>query len=282
MSGMKILRQTVVYAALLFACALVFVPILWMLTGSLKTPAQISGDTLTFTPDPVKWENYSGAWNCEPALRFGMGQYFLNSLLIATAAVLGQLLSSSLVAYGFARVNFRGREAWFLVLLATMMLPAEVTMVPLFIIFRKIGWTNSFLPLIVPQFFASAFNVFLLRQFFMTIPREMDEAAMLDGCSRLGVWWRIIMPLSKPALIVTGIFTFLWSWKDLLGPLIYLDSTETRTVALGLSYLLTPTQNNPGLIFAAATMALVPVLVLFFVGQRYITKGISLSAESYW
>lgn len=280
---MKVLKQTIIYALLLMLCAGVLAPFVWMVTGSLKTPAQISGEEISFLPPrSPHWENYPGAWRCEPKLRLGMGQYFLNSLLIATAAVLGQLVSSSLVAYGFARVRFRGREVWFMVLLATMMLPAEVTMIPLFIIFRRIGWTNSFLPLIVPQFFGSAFNIFLLRQFFMTIPRELDEAAMLDGCSRLGVYWRIILPLSAPALIVTGIFTFLWNWKDLLGPLIYLDALENRTVALGLSYLLTPTQNNPGLIFAAAAIALVPVLILFFIGQRYITKGITLSAASYW
>ena len=280
---MKVLKQTVIYAVLLMLCAMVLVPFVWMATGSLKTPAQIGGETISFLPpSPPEWQNYDGAWACEPKLRLGMGQYFLNSYLVAATAVLGQLISSSLVAYGFARVRFRGREVWFLLLLATMMLPAEVTMIPLFIIFRKVGWTNSFLPLIVPQFFGSAFNIFLLRQFFMTIPRELDEAAMLDGCSRLGVWWRIILPLSTPALIVTGIFTFLWNWKDLLGPLIYLDSIQNRTVALGLSYLLTPTQNTPGLIFAAATLALVPVLILFFIGQRYITKGITLSAASYW
>jgi multiple sugar transport system permease protein len=279
---MKVLKQTVIYALLLILCGLVLAPFAWLLTGSLKTPEQISGETLSVMPEPVKWENYDDAWRYEPGLKLGMGQYFLNSLLIAFTAVLGQLVSSSLVAYGFARVRFRGREAWFLLLLATMMLPSEVTMVPLFIIFREIGWTNSFLPLIVPQFFGSAFNVFLLRQFFMTIPRDLDEAAMLDGCSRLGVWWRIILPLSTPALVVAGVFTFLWNWKDLIGPLIYLDSGESRTVALGLSHLLNPTQNNPGLIFAAATMALVPVLILFFVGQRHVTKGITLSAESYW
>ena len=280
---MRILRQTVIYALLLALCAMVLAPTLWMLSGSLKRPEQIAGEHVSLGPPAhPQWGNYAAAWSYETKLRLGMGQYFLNSLLIAITAVLGQLVSSSLVAYGFARIRFRGREAWFLVLLATMMIPGEVTMIPLFILFRKIGWTNSFLPLIVPQFFGSAFNIFLLRQFFMTIPRELDEAAQLDGCSRLGVWWRIILPLSTPALIVTGIFTFLWSWKDLIGPLIYLDSVENRTLALGLSYLIDPTTNNPNVVFAAAAIALVPVVLLFFIGQRYITKGISLSAESYW
>jgi len=285
---MKVLRQTAIYALLLMLCALVLVPFAWMVTGSLKSATQIREDPVALLPKPElkpqdwAWRNYRDAWSYERRLRLGMGQYFLNSLFIATTAVLAQLISSSLVAYGFARVRFRGREVWFLLLLATMMIPGEVTMIPMFIIFRKIGWTNSFLPLVVPQFFGSAFNIFLLRQFFMTIPRELDEAAMLDGCSRLGVYWRIILPLSAPALIVTGIFTFLWNWKDLLGPLIYLDSLQNRTVALGLSYLLTPTQDKPGLIFAAAVMALVPVVILFFIGQRYITRGITLSTTSYW
>ncbi len=279
----NILRQTLIYGLLLALCAMVLAPALWMLAGSLKRPEEITGREVSLrAPAHPEWGNYRSAWAYETKLRYGMGQYFLNSLLIATCAVLGQLLSSSLVAYGFARVRFRGREAWFLVLLATMMIPGEVTMIPLFILFRKIGWTNSFLPLIVPQFFGSAFNVFLLRQFFMTIPREMDEAAMIDGCSRLGVWWRIILPLSTPALVVTGIFTFLWSWKDLIGPLIYLDAVENRTLALGLSYLIDPTTSNTNVIFASAAIALAPVIVLFFIGQRYITEGINLSAESYW
>ena len=280
---MNVLRQTVIYALLLALCAMVLAPALWMLSGSLMKPEQITGEKLSILPPAhPEWGNYHDAWTYESKLRYGMGQYFLNSLLISLTAVLGQLVSSSLVAYGFARIRFRGREAWFLILLATMMIPAEVTMIPLFILFRKIGWTNSFLPLIVPQFFGSAFNIFLLRQFFMTIPRELDEAAMLDGCSRFGVWWRIIMPLSTPAMVVTAIFTFLWNWTDLIGPLIYLDAVESRTLALGLSYLIDPTTNNPHIIFAAAGIALVPVIILFFVGQRYITKGINLSAESYW
>ena len=280
---MTVLRQTIIYALLLALCAFVLAPTAWMLSGSLKRPEEITGVNLSLLPPmEPQWQNYSNAWRYETRLRLGMGQYFLNSLLIALSAVGAQLLSSSLVAFGFARIKFRGREAWFLVLLATMMIPGEVTLIPLFILFRKIGWTNSFLPLIVPQFFGSAFNIFLLRQFFMTIPRELDEAAQIDGCSRLGVWWRIILPLSTPALVVTGIFTFLWNWKDLIGPLIYLDSAENRTLALGLSYLIDPTKNDPGLIFAAAAIALVPVVVLFFIGQRYITKGITLSADSYW
>ena len=280
---MNVLRQTMIYALLLALCAMVMIPFLWMLSGSVKSAAEITGDKVSLMPParPV-WENYRDAWTYEKKLTLGMGQYFLNSLLISMVAVLAQLVSSSLVAYGFARVRFRGREGWFLVLLATMMIPGEVTMIPLFILFRQIGWTNSFLPLIVPQFFGSAFNIFLLRQFFMTIPREMDEAAMIDGCSRFAVWWRIILPLSTPALVVTGIFTFLWNWKDLIGPLIYLDSVENRTLALGLSYLIDPTTNIPHVIFAASAIALVPVIVLFFIGQRYITKGITLSAESYW
>jgi multiple sugar transport system permease protein len=274
---MRFFKQTLIYALLLLICAGVLTPFAWMVTGSVKSPAEISGETLTFLPKEAVWENYPAAWNYLP-----FGLYFLNSFFIAGVAVFAQILSSSLVAYGFARVRFRGREPLFLLLLATMMLPSEVTMIPLFVIFREIGWTNSFLPLIVPQFFGSAFNIFLLRQFFMTIPRELDEAASLDGCSRLRIWWDIIMPLSTPALVVTGIFTFLYNWKDLIGPLIYLDSLDNRTVALGLSYLINPTQDNSGLIFAASTMALVPVLVLFLIAQRSITKGITLSSSSYW
>jgi len=216
--------------------------------------------------------NYWEAFTRLPFLTF-----FRNSFLICGLGVIGQLLSSSLVAYGFARIRFRGRNAWFVILLATMMIPAQVTMIPMFIGFKTIGWVDSFLPLVVPQFFAGAFNVFLLRQFFLTIPRELDEAAEIDGCSKFGIWWRIILPLSKPALIVVSLFTFVWLWKDLLGPLIYIDSIENRTVALGLEYFRNPHEVNGHLMMAASVTSLVPVAALFFLVQKYIVGGLALT-----
>ena len=218
------------------------------------------------------WRNYHEVFR-----RLDFALFFRNSFIICILATLGQLLSSSLVAFGFARVRFFGRDALFVLVLATMMIPYQVTMIPLFLLFREIGWVDSFLPLIVPQFFGAAFNIFLLRQFFRTIPYELDEAAVIDGCSRFGVYWRILLPLSKPAMVVVAIFTFLWHWRDLMGPLIYLDSLSKRTVALGIAYFRSPYETGMHLIMAAAIAALIPVVALFFIGQKYILKGITLA-----
>ena len=219
-----------------------------------------------------RWGNY-----VEALTRYPFGTYFRNTLFLCVMVTLGQLISSSLAAYAFARMRFAGRDLWFMVLLATMMIPAGVTMIPMFIGYKTIGWVDSFLPLIVPQFCAGAFNVFLLRQFFMTIPTELDEAARMDGAGHLTIYWRIILPLSRPALIVVGVFTFVWCWKDLMGPLIYLDSMDKRTVALGLEYLRNPHRNNAHLIMAAAAVAMIPLAVLFLLAQKHILKGIALT-----
>ena len=219
-----------------------------------------------------RWRNYTEALTRLPFLLF-----FRNSFFVCIMATLGQLISASMAAYAFARLQFRGRDFWFVVLLATMMIPAEVTLIPMFLGYKTIGWVDSFLPLIVPQFCAGAFNVFLLRQFFLTIPRELDEAAAMDGASHFTVYWRVILPLSKPALIVVGVFTFVWFWKDLMGPLIYLDSMDKRTVALGLEYFRNPHEPNSHLMMAAAAVAMAPVAILFLVSQRYILKGIALT-----
>ena len=265
-------QKRVTYALLLALAALFVIPFFWVGLCSLKSAQQIYLPPPNWWPKPVVWQNYRDIF-----LRLPFGLFFRNSFLIAVTATIGQLLSSSLVAYSFARIRFRGREFFFVLLLATMMVPPQVTMIPMFLMFREIGWTDSFLPLIVPQFFGGAFNVFLLRQFFRSIPYELDEAALIDGCSKFGVYWRIVLPLSKPALIVVAIFTFLWHWKDLMGPLIYLDSMNKRTIALGLAYLRNPYETGWHLIMAASVAALIPVLILFFIGQKYILEGITLA-----
>ena len=219
-----------------------------------------------------RWRNY-----VEALTKYPFGVYFRNTLFLCVMVTLGQLLSSSLAAYAFARLRFPGRDFWFMALLATMMIPASVTLIPMFIGYKTLGWVDSFLPLIVPQFCAGAFNVFLLRQFFLTIPRELDEAARVDGASHFTIYWRVILPLAKPALIVVGVFTFVWCWKDLMGPLIYLDSADKRTIALGLEYLRNPHRNNAHLIMAAATVAMIPLALIFILAQRYILKGIALT-----
>jgi multiple sugar transport system permease protein len=267
---------------LLFMLALIFlIPFYWMLTNSLKTFQEIFSKP-TFLPPSWKWSNYPEVFK-NPQLPFA--RYFFNTFLIAAIATFGQILSCSIVAYAFARLRFRGREFLFMVVLATMMVPFQVTMIPLYIGFRFLNehhflglrWLNSMLPIVVPQLCATAFNVFLLRQFYRTIPYELDEAAHIDGCSKFGIFWRVILPLSKPALIIVGLFTFFWNWKDLMGPLVYLNSPENTTISMGLMFLKNPKHIDWQLIMAASTISLIPVLILFFIGQKYIVRGITMT-----
>jgi multiple sugar transport system permease protein len=200
-----------------------------------------------------------------------------NTLIIAIMSVIGTVLSSSLVAYGFARVKWPGRDWVFGLVLATMMLPGAVTMMPQFLIFRQLHWIDTLFPLWVPSFFASAFNVFFLRQFFLGIPAELEDAARIDGCGYFRTWWNVMLPLVKPALAAVAITTFLGSWKDFMGPLIYISSPEKLTLAYGLQLYNSSHGGEPGYLMAATTMVIVPVMLLFFFTQRYFTQGIALS-----
>src|SRR5262245_8978178 len=207
-------------------------PFAWMVSTSYKSTALVYVFPPIWIPDKLHWENYVEAWNRLPFLTF-----YKNTLIIVLFNQVGTLLSSSLVAYGFARLRFRGRDFLFLLVLSTLMLPAQVTLIPTYFIFSKLGWVNSLKPLIVPVFFGSAFNIFLLRQYFMTISPELDDAAKIDGCSFFGIYWRIILPLSKPALGVVAIFQFTYDWNDFFNPLIYINSPKTFPIALGLRML---------------------------------------------
>jgi multiple sugar transport system permease protein len=198
-----------------------------------------------------------------------------NSLFLAVIAVFGQIVSSSIVAFGFSRVSFRYRDVLFVVLLATLMIPAQVTLIPLFTIYKSIGWLDSFLPLVVPQFTAGAFNVFLIRQFMIGLPRELDESAEIDGASLWTIFRRIIFPNCSPVFIVVGLFTFVASWQDVLGPLIYLDNPNYRTISLGLEYFRSPYVDNRPLLLAGALLSMLPVALLFLVAQRHILSGIA-------
>lgn len=204
--------------------------------------------------------------------------YLRNTLIVVCLSIVGMVLSSALVAYGFARVKWRGRGILFAFVLATMMIPFPVIMGPLFVIFRELGWIGTFKPLWVPAWFGSAFNIFLLRQFYLTIPPELDEAARIDGCSHWGIFWRIILPLSRPALAVVALFHFLFVWNDFLGPLIYLRDRDQFTLALGLQLYQSQAGNVPwNLLMAASTLVLLPVLVVFLLAQRAFVEGIATS-----
>jgi multiple sugar transport system permease protein len=255
----------------LIVLALVFTtPFLWLLSTSLKTNEQIVQSSPDWIPRPATLQNFLNAFHTVPLLEYGK-----NTLIVTLFSVLGALCSNTLVAYGFSRIQWRSREFFFIVTLATLMLPFQVTMVPLFIMFSKLHWTNTFLPLIVPCFFGNAFYIFLLRQFFLGIPRELSEAARIEGASELQILWHIILPLARPALFTVALFQFLFSWNDFIGPLIYLNDQSKFTLALGLANMQSAIGlSDFGMIMAAAVVTVLPVILLFVFTQRYFIEGI--------
>ena len=270
-------KLTLLHLVLLSGSALFLVPFVWLVVTSLKTDAQIAIYPPVWVPHPVLWKNYPDALHfLPPASDYGLLN-LANTLIIATMSVVGTVLSSSFVAYGFARMRWPGKDWLFGVLLATMMLPDAVTMMPRFLIFRQLHWIDTLLPLWVPSFFASAFSVFLMRQFFMGIPQELEDAAKIDGCGPFTTWWRVMMPLVKPALAAVTIMTFLGAWKDFLGPLIYISSPEKMPLSYVLQLYNAAHGGEPGLLMAATTLVILPVIVLFFFTQRYFIEGVSFA-----
>ncbi|MBI2939858.1 MAG: carbohydrate ABC transporter permease [Chloroflexi bacterium] len=252
-------------------------PAVWLISTSLKLPGAEMSFPPELIPRVVSWDNYPKALTSQPFLLF-----FRNTMLIVALNLVGVLLSASLAGYAFARLRFRFRSALFGLCLSTMMLPYVVTLIPTFIMFRVLGWTNTFLPLTVPAFFGGgAFNIFLFRQFFMTLPYELDEAARVDGASSLQIWWRIILPLSGPVLATVAIFNVVYHWNEFLMPLIFLNTPDRFTMALGLR-MFQMSMGNYGhgqwaLLMAASTSMIMPILVLFFAAQRYFMRGIVMT-----
>jgi len=260
-------------ALLVIVAIAMLMPFLWLVSSSLKLQHQVFQYPPTWIPNPPNWDNYVEALTYKP-----FNIYLRNSLIIIVLNEIAVLGSASLCAYGFARINFWGRDKLFALVIGTMMMPYVVLVVPTFIIFSRLGWIDSFLPLTVPQFFGGgAFNIFLLRQFFRTIPEEICDAARIDGASELGVYARIMLPLSKPALVTVAIFTFLGTWNDFFGPLIYLNSPDNFTVAVGLASFRGVLNTRWELQMAASTAMILPVIVLFFFAQRYFIKGIVMT-----
>ncbi|NUL81431.1 MAG: carbohydrate ABC transporter permease [Armatimonadetes bacterium] len=225
----------------------------------------------------LRWENYRDALRFLPEEAEKGWAFLRNTLVLAVLNIIGIVLSSSMVAFGFARLRFPGRDAMFALMMATMMLPGAVTMLPVFLIFRSLGWVDTLNPLWVPAFFASAFSVFLFRQFMMTIPLELEEAAKLDGCTPFGIYWRVALPLIKPAMAAITIMTFLGAWNNFMGPLIYINSPEKMPVAYALQLFQTDHGGEPGMLMAACTMVMSPVVALFFFTQRYFIQGVTLT-----
>lgn len=265
----SIFKYTLIYAILLVGACITLGPLAWMLSTSLKNRSAVFRFPPEWIPNPVLWNNYPEALTLLP-----FGTFFINTIIITLLAVLGELISSAVVGYSFARLRWKGRNVLFVIVLATMMLPRQVTLIPVFIIFRYLDWINTFLPLIVPSWFGVPFFVFLLRQFYMTIPFDLDDAAAIDGCSRFGVFWRIVLPLSKPALAAVAIFSFQFHWNDFFQPLIYLFDKEKFTLALGLRFF----QGNYGTdwhyLMAASLVVMLPVILVFFFAQKIFIQGV--------
>jgi multiple sugar transport system permease protein len=267
--------RRILLALILAGLALIFLlPILWMLSQSLMTYQETIQSPLTLWPHVFQWDNYVQALQEAPLIL-----YFGNTLLITVAVVVGATLTAAICAYGFARLRFPGRDLLFGIVLATLMLPMAVTLIPQYIIFRNLHWINTFLPLTVPAFFGGgAFNIFLLRQFFRGIPRELNESALIDGANHWQIFWRIVLPLSRPALAVVAVTTAVATWNDYLGPLIYLNTPDHFTLALGLTSFAGNaglfSQPQAQLLMAATTMMVAPILIVFFFAQRYLIQGI--------
>ncbi len=268
----RALWRVTVYAILIVLSVAFSIPFLWSLSASLKNLDQVFRSEV-WIPRPVQWTNYRHVFDNIPFHLF-----FVNSLIVTTGCLVGQLCSASLVAFSFARLRWFGRDLLFIVMLSTIMLPPAVTLIPHFVLFKYLGWVNTFKPLIVPAYFGGGvFNIFLLRQFFKTIPVDLEDAARIDGCSSFRVLVQIMLPLAKPALATIAVLSFIGEWNNFMHPLIYLNSYRKFTVAVGISMFKDAYSMFPHYMMAASVMALVPVLVLFFVAQRYLVRGIVLT-----
>ncbi len=289
-------RKAAIYALLIAGSLILLFPVWWMGVVSLETSdraRKAAADAAGFAlwPADPQWHNYPTAlgrmgtrpwrgWSEALARGHGFLDALANTVLITALSTLGQVLSSALVGYAFARLRFRGRGPLFVLMLATMMLPAQVTIIPLFILFRGLGWIDTPLPLVVPAFFGNAFYIFMFRQFFAQIPEALVEAARIDGCGQLRIWWELMLPLCRPVIALTAVFTFMFCWNDFLGPLIYLHSEEQYTLAIALNAF----RNQFGgvsdvhLLMAASLVTMLPCVVLFFVAQKQLVGGLQLGA----
>lgn len=265
----KVAVNIVLYVVLALLAAVMIVPFLWMLSSSLKLSKDVFSFPMQWIPESPRWENYKEIWTKIPLLRF-----ILNTLKLSVIVTILQVLSSSFAAYAFSKLNFKGKNVLFLSYIATIAVPWQAYMVPQFIMMRSFGLNNTHLAIIFLQAF-SAFGVFMMRQFYQGIPDELCEAARIDGLSEYGIWLRVMLPLSKPAISTLVIFTFVNTWNDFLGPMIYLTKTELKTIQIGLRMFISQYSSEYGLIMAASTVALIPVLIVFLSLQKYFVEGVA-------
>jgi len=270
-------RTRLIYIFLFVGAIGMLIPFFWMISSSLKTDPEVQQVPPTLLPHSFQWHNYIDALGRD---KMDLDHSLPNTVVISVCCVIGQVISSSLVGFGFARYRFRGRDALFVIMLSTMMLPAQVTMIPQFVMFRWLGWIDTFLPLIVPSFLAGPFFVFMFRQFFAQIPEELMEAARIDGAGPLRIYWQVMMPLCGPVVAIVAIYTFMNTWNDFMNPLIYLNSPENRTLALSLAAF----NGQHGVahvnqLMAASFFTMMPCLVLFFAAQRYFVESIAMTGS---
>ena len=274
MNSRNLSNKAILYVVAIVSALAFSLPFFWTITSSFKSAAEIVVFPPAIFPERLRWENYADVFNLAPFARF-----MWNTVYVTTFAMIGQILSSAVVAFGFARFRFPGRETLFLLVLGTMMLPWQVTIVPTFLLFKQFKMINTYWPLILPSFLGGgAFYIFLLRQFFLTIPRDLDEAAKLDGANSVRIFWSIILPLAGPALATVAIFSFLQHWNEFIGPLIFLNSPDKFTVSIGLRYFIASPfesdQPRDAILMAASLIVALPSLILFFMAQRYFVRGI--------
>ncbi|MCX7919346.1 MAG: carbohydrate ABC transporter permease [bacterium] len=275
MKQKEIIKHIILHTVLIIGAIIFALPFVWMLATSLKTDLQIEDVSSIYrmlVPNPVQWSNYYKALTYISFLK-----YLWNTIYVTIMSIIGVIISCSLVAYSFARLRWPGRDATFLVLLSTMMLPAQVTMIPIFLIFTKLGWVNTLKPLWVPAFLGNAFFIFLLRQFFLTIPTDLEDAAKIDGCSYFSIFVRIMLPLIRPAIATVVIFQFMGAWNDFLNPLIYIHDKDLMTLSLGLQSFFNLHGAEWSKLMAASTMMTLPVILLFFFAQKHFIQGITLT-----
>jgi len=268
----KSFNKLLIYAILIFVAGVCLVPFLWMVSTSLKSARAIFVYPPEWLPNPVNWRNYSDTWTIVP-----FGTFFKNTVTIAALCTIGTLISSSMAAFGFARLRFKGQGFLFAVMLATMMIPWKITAVPLYVEFNALGWIDTLKPLIVPSFFGSAFNIFLLRQFFYSVPYDLDEAALIDGCRPLDIYLRIMLPIIRPGLVAVAIFQIVSAWNDFMGPLIFLNRQENFTMTLGLNLFRNSYMTEWDHLMAAATFTTIVPIIIFFFGQKQLIGGIATS-----
>ena len=272
----KIIRKTSYHILVLLFGFIMIYPVLWMISGSFKDNSEILRGTLSLFPEELKSSNYQTGWKGFGGTTFAT--FFKNSMFITTIATFGTVLSSSLVAYSFSRIKFRGRNLWFTFMLATMMLPSQVIMIPQYLIYYRLGLVPGYVPLILPYFCGQAFFIYQMMQFMQGIPRELDEAAKIDGCSKYGIYARIILPLLKPAIVTTIIIQFYWKWDDYMGPLLYLSRPQSYTASIAIKLFAdSASVTDYGAMFAMSTLSLIPVFLIFLFFNKYLVEGIGTS-----